>query len=181
MKNRTTGFHTWTWAEVEAFRAWYPVGTEARCALELMLFTGARRSDAHILGRQHLSPDGTTLTFRTWKGRNKPDTPLVTIPFLRELAEVIAKSPTGDLAFAESRRKRPYARASFSNWFVDRCREAGLHHCSPHGLRKAAAVACAHNGATIPEMMAIFGWTTERQAVRYIREAERAILSECFR
>jgi len=51
-------------------------------------------------------------------------------------------------------------------------------HCSAHGLRKAAAVRHALNGATAPELMACFGWTTIGEAQRYIEEANRIRLAE---
>jgi hypothetical protein len=50
--------------------------------------------------------------------------------------------------------------------------------CSPHGLRKAAAVRHALDGATAPELMARFGWKTIGEAQRYIEEANRIRLAE---
>jgi hypothetical protein len=41
--------------------------------------------------------------------------------------------------------------------------QAGLRHCSAHGLRKADATIAANNGATAHQLMAIFGWDTIRQ------------------
>ena len=63
-----------------------------RLALAILLYTGLRRGDAVQLGRQHIR-DGI-ISMRT----EKTGTP-VTIPLLPELAEVIAASKTGDLAF----------------------------------------------------------------------------------
>lgn len=60
----------------------------------------------------------------------------------------------------------------FSNWFRDRCDDAGVPG-SAHGLRKAAATRCAENGATASELMAMFGWTALQEAERYTRAAER--------
>jgi hypothetical protein len=55
----------------------------------------------------------------------------------------------------------------------DWCDAAGLPQCSAHGLRKASAVIFAENGATAPELCAIFGWAKRETAEIYIREANK--------
>jgi Phage integrase family len=55
----------------------------------------------------------------------------------------------------------------------DWCDAAGLAQCSAHGLRKAAAVILAENGATAPELCALFGWSKLETAEIYIREAQK--------
>jgi integrase len=42
----------WSVAEIEQFEAKYPIGTKARLALALLLYTGQRRSDVVLFGRQ---------------------------------------------------------------------------------------------------------------------------------
>jgi integrase len=42
---------------------------------------------------------------------------------------------------------KPFTANGFGNWFRQRCDEAGLPHCSAHGLRKAAAARLAELGA----------------------------------
>jgi hypothetical protein len=54
-----------------------------------------------------------------------------------------------------------------------RCDEAGLPHCSVHGLRKAEATIAAENGATTYQLMAIFRWTSAKQAESYTEKAEQ--------
>jgi integrase len=53
---RTTskGFHTWTIEEVRRFEEHHPIGTIPRLAFALLLYTGQRRSDVVLFGRQHL-------------------------------------------------------------------------------------------------------------------------------
>ena len=51
--NNPSGYHPWTPEEVRQFEARHPIGTKARLALALLLFTGQRRSDITRLGRQH--------------------------------------------------------------------------------------------------------------------------------
>ena len=54
LRSGSEGYHTWTADEVAQFEACHPVGTPARLALALLLYTGQRRSDVVQLGRQHL-------------------------------------------------------------------------------------------------------------------------------
>jgi len=76
------------------------------------------------------------------------------IPVLPELvAELELHPKTEQLAFLVTEHGKPFTAAGFGDWFRNRCDEAGLHHCSAHGLRKAAAVRHALNGATAPELM----------------------------
>lgn len=171
LSNVTQGFHTWTPEEIAAFEARHPVGTKARLALDLMLYTGAARVDAVRLGRPHLR--NGVLTFRRHKTRNSANQPTITIPVLPPLAASLDAAPTGELTFLATVHGRPFTPAGFGNWFRDRCNEAGLTQCSAHGLRKAAASRCAEAGATANELMAIFGWTSIAEAERYTKAAER--------
>ena len=65
----------------------------------------------------------------------------------------------------------------FGNWFRWRCNEAGLPHCSAHGLRKCGATIAANNGATEHQLMAIYGWENPKQAAHYTRKANRKKLA----
>lgn len=49
--------------------------------------------------------------------------------------------------------------------------EAGLDHCSAHGLRKADATIAAENGASDRQLMSICGWRTTKQANVYTKKA----------
>lgn len=62
---------------------------------------------------------------------------------------------------------------NFTRKFRKWCDEAGLPHCSAHGMRKAAACAAAEGGATEMQMMAIFGWREPGMARIYTRRASR--------
>jgi integrase len=54
VKARSEGFHTWTEDEIAAFEAAWPIGTRARLAFGLLLYTAQRRSDVVRMGRQHV-------------------------------------------------------------------------------------------------------------------------------
>ncbi|HEY8381588.1 MAG TPA: site-specific integrase [Microvirga sp.] len=170
------GWHTWTVEEVRQFEERHPIGSRARLALSLMLYTGARRSDVVTLGRQHIR-DGW-LKFRVYKNRLRRHVE-VEIPVVPELQQIIDATPgKGDLTFLISDHGRAWANGdSFGNRFRDWCREAGLPHCSPHGLRKAGATIAAENGATESQLMAIYGWADPKMAALYTRKANRRRLA----
>lgn len=172
VKSNGEGWHSWTVEEVHTYEQRHLIGTKARMALDLLLYTGVRRSDVVRLGRQHAR--GGVLRFRAFKGRNKTPMDMV-LPILPVLAASIAAAPTGDLTFIVTEFGKPFTHGGFGNWFRRRCDEAGLpRNCSAHGLRKAGAARAAENGATSQQLMSIFGWLTLKEAERYTQAANRA-------
>jgi integrase len=170
----TDGWHTWTADEVEKYKSRHPIGTKAGLALALLLYTGVRRSDVVKLGRQHIrNGELSFVATKTRKVRAAPHE----IPVLPVLLEAIAAGPTGNLTFLMTEFGKPFTAAGFGNWFRDRCNEAGLPHCSAHGLRKLGATIAAENGATDRQLMAMFGWTSEGQATAYTRKVNRKSLA----
>jgi integrase len=174
LRGKPGGFHSWTIEEVEKFEAHHAVGSRARLALALLLYLGQRRSDIVRLGKQHVRAGA--LVFTQVKGRNRAPKRLE-LPILPELQQIINSTPTGDLSFLITQFGRPYTANGFGGWFRRRCDEAGLPHCSAHGLRKAGAAIAAENGATESQLMAIFGWDTMKEAARYTRAARQAKLA----
>ena len=99
------------------------------------------------------------------------------LPVLPALRASIDATPVGHLVYLTTPEGKPYALKSLGQWFVDRCKEAGLPKgLSAHGLRKCAAIRAAEGGATEHELMALFGWTTSKEAGRYTRRVNRARL-----
>jgi integrase len=72
-----------------------------------------------------------------------------------------------NLIYLETSFDKPFTGNGFGNKFKDWCVEAGLPHCTAHGLRKAGATIAAENGATEHELMAIYGWESPKQAAIY--------------
>jgi integrase len=174
-KTSTKGHHTWTVEEVRKFEERHPIGTTARLAMALMLYTGCRRSDAVLLGRQH-ARDGW-LKWTAYKNRNR--SPIeIEIPILPTLQAVLKGTKTGQLTYLITKFGKPYSMAGFSGQFRDWCDQAELPHCSAHGLRKAGATIAAENGATEHQLMAIFGWVDPKMAARYTQGARRRKLAE---
>lgn len=175
LRTDSTGYHSWTPDEVRRFEERHHVGTKARLALALLLFTGQRRSDITRLGRQHVR--NGRLTFTQHKNRKRSPTQL-TLPIIPALQRIIDASPCGDLTFLVNDFGRPFTDAGFGNKFRQWCNEAGLKNCSAHGLRKAGAAMAADNGATTKQLMAIFGWSSSKMADHYTRGADQKRLAE---
>jgi integrase len=174
IRTGSTGYHTWSVEEVRQFEERHPIGSKARLALALLAFTGQRRSDIVRWGRQHAR--NGKLTFTQHKGRNRKPKTLI-LPILRTLQTIIDASPCGDLTFLVNDLNRPFTEAGFGNKFRSWCDQAGLRHCTAHGLRKAGAVIAANNGATTRQLMAIFGWDSLRMAELYTRGADQQRLA----
>jgi integrase len=169
------GHHTWTLAEVKRFEETHPVGTKARLALEIMLYTGMRISDASQLGKQHatVDQDGVRIFSKPeWKFRTRK-AKWINVPILPNLQKVLDESPVGDLTYLVSARGVPYSNQRLGNAFKEWCVEAGLPHCSAHGLRKAGATRAAENGAKVHQLMSIYGWADAKEAIVYTQEVER--------
>ncbi|HEY8248740.1 MAG TPA: tyrosine-type recombinase/integrase [Hyphomicrobium sp.] len=83
----------------------------------------------------------------------------------------------GDLHFLTTDYGRPYTAAGFGIRFREWCDDAGLPHCSAHGLRKAAATSLAEAGASAHQLMAWFGWRSLNEAERYTRAANQKKLA----
>lgn len=169
------GFLMWTEEEVERYEQRWPRGTRQRVWFDLLLYTGLRRGDAVILGRQHCR-DGVCV-LQTEKSGERVT---VTLPILEPLRLTLDAGPTGDLAFICGERGKPLTKESFGNLFKDACTAAGVvtKKKAAHGLRKVGATRAAENGATEAELNAIFGWTDPKMAQHYTKAANRARLAK---
>lgn len=167
MKEDGPGFHCWTEAEIMQFKHHWPVGTRQRLALELMLLTAQRGGDVRTLGPQHRKGD----TFELVQGKTRKPLVLQIVP---EMAEALAATPSGHLAYIVTEHGRPFSVRGFGQWFAKACDAAGLPHCRAHGLRKAAARRLAENGATSPQIKSWTGHKSDREVQRYIEAASQA-------
>ena len=170
----TNGHHPWSVGEVRQFIKRHPIGTKAYLALCLLMFGGGRRSDIVLFGHQHMR--GGWLSYTQHKGR-KAKPMHMGVPILPALRTAIKACPSQQLTFLVTSFDKPFTSNGFGNWFKDRCVEAGLPHCSAHGVRKAGATLAAENGATTKQLMAMFGWRSEAMAELYTRQAEQKRLA----
>ena len=157
IKRRGDGFLTWTSADIERFEEAHPVGTQARLCLALLLFTEAK---------------GSRKVGAIPKVRDIP-----IIPALREVLDA-SRTLIGPFAYLVTERGLPFTVNGFGNKFQDWVKSAGLPAgLAAHGLRKAAAVHAVENGASDRQLMALFGWETEKEASRYTKRANRKKLA----
>jgi integrase/recombinase XerD len=175
IKYASDGHHSWTPEETAQYRKRHPLGSKARLALDLLLYTGGRREDAVRLGLQHVR--NGRVRFR--QAKNEHRNPIdIDIPLHPELDASMAATPSGHLTFLTTEFGRPFTPAGFGNWFRDQCDQANLHHCSAHGLRKATAAALAEAGATAHEIAAVTGHMSLEEIERYTRAARKRKLAD---
>lgn len=136
-------------------------------ALEVIVNVGSARVDTAALGRQHIR--NGKIVYRRSKTKV-----LVEIPILPDLQEIIDGLPPGRLPLVARDDGAPYTKESFGNLFRQWCDEAGIPKgYAAHGIRKYAATLRAELGATVKQLMAWFGWLTEKEAVASTRAADR--------
>lgn len=171
--SKTTGHHSWTEAEIAQFEKTHAVGTRARLAFALLLYTAQRRSDVIRMGRQHVK-DGCISV------RQQKTGAVLEIPIHPELARIIAATPSDHLTYLvtnERGKSKPFTAPGFTNWFREMCRDAGLPHCSAHGLRKAMARRLAEAGRSEHEIAAITGHRSLQEVRRYTQAASQLVLA----
>ena len=175
LKSNSEGHHSWTQAEISQFEDAHPIGTRARLALSLLIFTGQRRSDIVLMGRHQIA-DGC-LQFTQQKNRNRKPIKLM-LPIHPELQAIIEATPSSSFYFLVTEFGKPFTGNGFGNRFRKWCQEAGLpSHCSAHGLRKAAAARLAEAGATELEIRSITGHQTSHEVNRYTKAASQKVMA----
>jgi integrase len=169
-RSKSEGYHTWSEDEVAAFEARHPVGSKARLAMALMLYTGQRRGDAVRMGWQHIRGDQIAVQ------QEKTGEPLL-IPLHPVLMGALRDLPRKNLPFLMTERGVPFTSAGFGNWFRTRCDKAGLKHCTAHGLRKLATVRLVEAGCTNEQIRAVTGHRSDSSLRTYTRKADQAKLA----
>jgi integrase len=168
---KSDGHHTWSEGDLAAFERRYPIGSKARLAFAIGLYTGLRRSDAVRIGRQHIRGDELMIP-RTQKTK----VPLV-LPIVPELAAVIAATPSEHLTLLTTKTGKAYNANDFGEQFRKWCDDAGLPHCSFHGLRKSMLTRLADAGKTAHQIAAVSGHQTLSEVARYTKAADQRRLA----
>jgi integrase len=171
IKNQSDGHHTWSEAEIAQFQNRHPLGSKAALALALGLYTAQRKGDVLKMGWQHVN--GDSIAVRQEKTKKS-----LTLELHPKLKAALASVPRTNLTFLVTEWGRPFTSPGFGNWFRDRCHEAGLPHCSFHGLRKAAATRLANAGCTAEQIKAITGHASLAEVARYTKAADQARLAQ---
>ncbi|NOW46672.1 integrase [Novosphingobium sp. SG751A] len=167
------GIHAWTEEEIAAFQARWPFGTRERLALELMLWTGLRKSDVIRLGPAQRQDD----RFYLRHSKNNSDTILPVAPDVDRAISSLDPAYVGVKTYLVTEFGKPFTAAGFGNWFRARCDLADLKNCSAHGLRKALSRRIAEAGGTANQGRAVTGHKTDRMFAYYSQSADKAALA----
>lgn len=168
------GHHAWSEEEIARFFEVHPPGTIAHRAVTLMLYSGAARSDAVMLGPWNVK--GDRLEYRRRKTKRSKGV-LVSIPMHPDLAAVLAELPA-DRPFLATAHGNARSPDGLGNRIRAWCDKAGLPECSSHGLRKACARRLAEAGASAHEIMAVTGHKTLAEVERYTASALREDMAD---
>ena len=170
-KIKTEGYATWGEHHIAAFESRHPIGSRARLALALLLFTGQRRSDVVGLGRQHVRNGVISV-------RQQKTGMTLAIPVHPVLQAILDATPSEHLTFLTTYDGKPFSPASFGNQFRKWCNDAGLPKgFSAHGLRKACCTRLADAGCSERQIAAVSGHASLSEVARYTRAADQARLA----
>lgn len=174
---KSDGHAAWERADLDLFRARWPIGSPQRLAMELIYRTAAAIGDACTLGPRNVKDGWLTYT------RAKSETACVcpwTVPAPNwfeandDLHRCLATASAA-LSFLAVPNGRPRSPKAATQWFSHACREAGLDAGkTAHGLRKLRSAMMRENGATEEQRMAILGHETTTEARRYSKSASLA-------
>jgi integrase len=166
-KIKTAGYPTWSEAQIARFEATHVIGTKARLAFALLLYTGQRRSDVVGIGSQHIEGDLLVLD-------QKKTGAHLEIPLHPKLRAIIAATPTvGVKTFLVTHFGKPYTAPGFGNWFRELCDAADCPDVAAHGLRKATARRLAEMGCSVHQIASITGHASLKEIERYTKAADR--------
>ena len=166
------GYHTWTDAEIEQFRKHHALGTMPRLTLELALNTAARRCNVATITRDDIK-DGRIITAHA-KGSDETSVPMLATT--RAALEALPAAPIKHLVVTSF--GKPFSVAGLGNKMREWCDDAGLPHCSMHGLRKAISRQLAEAGATDAQGQAVTGHKKATTFQHYRAKANRASLAD---
>lgn len=170
VEHKPQGFYAWTEDDIAQFRACWELGTKPRLAMELVLWTGARRGDAH----RAAPPRNGRIGFTAAKTGKKQDVPVA--PMLQQAIDAMPSVGITTLLMTEY--GNPFSRAGFGNWFKAKCVNAGLPQCTLHGLRKALARRAADRGVQQQGLKALGQWSGDREVALYVAGANQRRLAE---
>jgi len=116
------------WRRLSLLDAWrgakfeerHPIGSKARLALALFQFTGRRKSDVVLFGKQHVR-DGRVI-FTQQKNRHRKPARLE-LPVLPALRKIIDASPCCDLTFPVTEFGKPFGVKGFGGKMRQWCDE----------------------------------------------------------
>jgi integrase len=170
-KARSAGYRTWSEDHIARLEAKHPVGTKARLAFALVLYTGLRRSDVVKIGEPNIHNGVLTIDQGKTEGGEEAHLEIPVHPKLREIID--ATPMVGVKTFLVTHFGKPYTAPGFGNWFRELCDEAGCFDISAHGGRKATARRLAEIGCSANQIASITGHASLSEVQRYTKAADR--------
>jgi integrase len=173
---RVTHRRAWTDDEVAQYEATHPIGSKARLAFALGLYTGQRLGDVARMGKRHIRNGEITIR----QGKTGAQ---LTLPVLPELQACLSAIPAGSaeiesLTFLVTKSGRPFRPTDLSEQFRVWCNEAGLPtDCMFHGLRATRCTQLADAGCSTHEIAAWSGHASIKEVERYTKAANQKRLA----
>src|SRR5262245_21934076 len=175
------GYHVWTDEEVAQFLAKWEIGSRPYLAFMLLRHTAARRSDLIKFGGPAAPVRNGVLHFNEQKfaaskvKRIIKPRAIKIRPALQAAIDATegAKDPG---PFLKTEKGTAFTAASFTHQFGVWCEQAGLPHCTAHGVRKWVATKIAEKGGSEHTIAAVLGHTSTKNVgiyTRKFRQAER--------
>lgn len=171
---KKSGFHSWSETEIDQYRTYWKLGTRERLAMELLLWTDQRRSDVVKLGKAQIQNGRLPIV----QEKGGAELWLAVAPQLLEAIVAMKPADTSPFCFLITRRGKPFTKESFGNFFKKACVEAGLPHCTAHGLRKATLRRLAELEASNKMMKSVSGQTRDETLNGYIASADQKRLAD---
>jgi enterobacteria phage integrase len=169
-------FHTWTEAELAKFEAHWPSGSKQRLGFSLLLYTGQRGSDVHLMARTDI--DGDTIEVTQEKTNQEESDEKLVIPIHPKLQAELAGAKGGHVVILTTAWGKPFSVKGFGQFMSAAIQAAGLPaKCKAHGLRKAAARRLAEIGCSAKQIQAITGHKSLSELERYVSKADQVRLA----
>lgn len=179
-KAPTEGHPAWTANDVNKFRTHWTIGSRQRLVMEILQWTGARISDAVLLGPQHIGSDGIiaysqqktgSMAYCPWfcsLPAYADDMENDRVPMHCALDARFAKH----LTFLATEHGTTRSAKSIGGVVREAAHDAGMLK-SAHGLRKYRATMLAHAGATPHQIGAWTGHESLKEIEHYTKPMER--------
>jgi integrase len=167
-----SGWHNWSEEEIAQFEARHPIGTKARLAFDLALYTGQRASDLIRMGRQHVRDNRINVVQQKTEAR-------LWVPLDPRLrASIEAALPPDQLTFLVTEHGKPFTGHGLGRRMRTWASEAGLTGVPLHGLRKACLRRLAEAGRSANQIAAVSGHKSLSEVERYTRAADQVKMAD---
>jgi integrase len=171
-KVRTQRRRPWKDTEIAQYESTHAIGSKARLAFALGLYTLQRRGDVLRMGPQDVRNGMLAVT-------QEKTGAMLSLPVRPELRAVIDATPlTGLSTFLVTKSGKQFSGTDFDEQFRAWCNEAGLPtDCYFHGLRASGCTILADAGCSAHEIAAWSGHMTLKEVERYTKSADQKRLA----